>query len=99
MPLVNNAVRSGIAAAHNLQEKKEPFRGGLRTVGTHLFGWYLASTGMTESDRFFYEQEITVKKFTAKASLVDDTPIHGNSSLPRQAGKYWALSYCQSTIS
>ena len=25
MPLVNNAVRSGIAAAHNLQEKKNLF--------------------------------------------------------------------------
>ena len=47
-------------------KRKEPFRGGLRTVGTHLFGWYLASTGMTESDRFFYEQEITVKNLPLK---------------------------------
>ncbi len=53
MPLVNNAVRSGIAAARNLASKTTPFRGGLRTVGTQLFEWYLASTGLTESDQFF----------------------------------------------
>lgn len=56
-------------------------------MGTHLFGWYLASTGMTESDRFFYEQEITVKKFTAKASLVDDTPIHGKLIIAKTSGQ------------
>ena len=87
MPLVNNALRSGIAAARNLQEKKAPFRGGLRTVGTQLFGWYLASTGMTESDRFFYEQAITVKTFTAKASLIDATPIHGKLIIAKASGQ------------
>ena len=33
MPLVNNAVRSGIAAAHNLQEKKRTFSRRLTDSG------------------------------------------------------------------
>jgi NADPH-dependent 2,4-dienoyl-CoA reductase/sulfur reductase-like enzyme len=87
MPLVNNAVRSGIAAAQNLEEKQAPFRGGLRTVGTQLFGWYLASTGMTESDRFFYEKEIAVKNFTARASLIDTTVIYGKLIIEKASGQ------------
>lgn len=77
MPLVNNAIRSGVAAARNLREKKTPFRGGLRTVGTQLFDWYLASTGLTESDRFFYEEDIACHHVESQVSLFESTVIYG----------------------
>ncbi|OTN75573.1 hypothetical protein A5886_000647 [Enterococcus sp. 8G7_MSG3316] len=87
MPLVNNAIRSGAAAARNLAEKKVPFRGGLRTVGTQLFDWYLASTGLTESDRFFYEQDIVCHDFEARVSVFESTTIHGKLTIEAQSGR------------
>ncbi len=87
MPLVNNAVRSGIAAARNLASKTTPFRGGLRTVGTKLFGWYLASTGLTESDRFFFESPIVCHAFTAASSLFDPTQVHGKVMIEQASGR------------
>jgi NADPH-dependent 2,4-dienoyl-CoA reductase/sulfur reductase-like enzyme len=87
MPLVNNAVRSGIAAARNLANKTTPFRGGLRTVGTQLFEWYLASTGLTESDQFFYESPIVCHTFTATVSLFDSTQVHGKVMIEQASGR------------
>nr|WP_284251538.1 hypothetical protein [Tetragenococcus osmophilus] len=51
------------------------FKGGLRTIGTKIFGWYLASTGLIEEEAFVYSNEIATKSFTQSASLVDDTPV------------------------
>ncbi|WP_035052244.1 FAD-dependent oxidoreductase [Carnobacterium pleistocenium] len=65
IPLVNNAVRTGIVAAANLIKPKTAFVGSLRTIGTFLFGYYIASTGMTEAESVFsgrkvkaYHQEV-----------------------------------------
>lgn len=62
IPLVNNAVRTGIVAAANLVRPVMPFNGSLRTIGTSAFGYRIASTGMTESDSLFSDQPIGVER-------------------------------------
>ena len=61
-PLINNAVRSGITVANNLMQPTTPFNGSLRTIGTFAFGYYIASTGLTESESTFSKHEIAVKE-------------------------------------
>lgn len=52
--LVNNAIRTAKLAAANLNGPKKEDPGTLRTIGNHLFGYYLGSTGLTESEGIFY---------------------------------------------
>ena len=58
IPLVNNAVRTGIVAAANLMEPNMAFKGSLRTIGTSIFGYYIASTGVTETESLFTGQKV-----------------------------------------
>ena len=58
IPLVNNAVRTGIVAAANLTQQKMAFKGSLRTIGTFIFGYYIASTGITEAESMFTDQKV-----------------------------------------
>lgn len=67
IPLVNNAVRTGIVAAANLSEPKMAFKGSLRTIGTSIFGYYIASTGITEAESVFTDQ--TVKAYRQEVRL------------------------------
>lgn len=67
IPLVNNAVRTGIVAATNLVQPKMAFKGSLRTIGTFIFGYYIASTGMTEAESVFTGQ--TVKTYRQEVRL------------------------------
>lgn len=67
IPLVNNAVRTGIVAAKNLSEPKMAFKGSLRTIGTFIFGYYIASTGITEAESVFTDQ--TVKAYRQEVRL------------------------------
>lgn len=60
IPLVNNAVRTGIVAAANLVQPKMAFKGSLRTIGTFIFGYYIASTGMTEAESVFTGQKVKI---------------------------------------
>ncbi|MGM0123199.1 hypothetical protein IGI37_000565 [Enterococcus sp. AZ194] len=76
MPLINNAVRSGMAAAENLKQKTKVFKGGLRTIGTQLFGWYLASTGLLEAEAFNYPGKIATKSYQLSARLFSTEVIY-----------------------
>lgn len=67
IPLVNNAVRTGIVAAANLIQPEMAFKGSLRTIGTSIFGYYIASTGVTEAEILFTGQ--TVKAYRQKVYL------------------------------
>lgn len=69
IPLVNNAVRSGLVVAQNLVEHTTPFVGSIRTIGTKLVDHYVASTGLTEAEGSFYEQPISVAHVQQKSSL------------------------------
>jgi len=69
IPLVNNAVRSGLVVAQNLVEPTTPFVGSIRTIGTKLVDHYVASTGLTEAEGSFYEQPISVAHVQQKSSL------------------------------
>lgn len=73
-PLINNAVRSGITVANNLMQPTTPFNGSLRTIGTFAFGYYIASTGVTESESTFSNHEIAVKKETVPVNSLPNAP-------------------------
>jgi len=73
-PLVNNAVRTGITVANNLLQPKVPFKGSLRTIGTSAFGYYIASTGMTESESAFYERDFGTEKQTFPINALPNAP-------------------------
>ena len=66
IPLINNAIRTGMVAAANLVEPVLPFKGSLRTIGTSTFGYYIASTGMTEEESLFYSQPVTAVRQVVK---------------------------------
>lgn len=70
LPQISNAVRTGIVAASNLAEPMTPFEGGLRMIGTKLFGWYLASVGLLEAEAFIYPQKIATKTVNIPVSFV-----------------------------
>ncbi|WP_094243481.1 NAD(P)/FAD-dependent oxidoreductase [Tetragenococcus halophilus] len=76
LPQINHATRSGVIAAENLLKQEVKFTGGLRTIGTKAFGWYLASTGLIEEEAFVYKNEIAVKSFIQQFSLTDKTTIY-----------------------
>ena len=67
IPLVNNAVRTGIVAAANLIQPERTFKGSLRTIGTSILGYYIASTGVTEAESLFTGQ--TVKAYRQEVRL------------------------------
>ncbi|MGK0551472.1 FAD-dependent oxidoreductase [Enterococcus faecalis] len=76
LPLVNNAVRSGLVAACNLVRPTVAFSGSLRTIGTKLLDYYVASTGMTAAEGCFYSGEIAV---TSVEQVV--SPFTGNETI------------------
>ncbi|WP_086331985.1 FAD-dependent oxidoreductase [Candidatus Enterococcus mansonii] len=69
IPLVNNAVRTGLVVAQNLVENTTPFVGAIRTIGTKLVDYYVASTGLTEAEGLFYDQPIGVSHVEQKSAL------------------------------
>lgn len=73
-PLVNNAARTGVTVANNLLQPTMSFNGSLRTIGTYVFGYYIASTGMTESESAFSHYKVDVKKQTVPINSLPDAP-------------------------
>lgn len=67
IPVINNAVRTGMVAASNLIEPTTPFKGSLRTIGTKVFDHYIASTGITEAESVFIDRK--VKSYRQKVRL------------------------------
>lgn len=59
VPLVNNAIRTAVAASFNLNENRLSFKGSLRTIGSKIFGYFIASCGLTKEEAFFYPYETT----------------------------------------
>lgn len=74
-PLINNAVRSGIAVANNLTKSTTPFNGSLRTIGTFAFGYYIASTGITESESTFSNHKIATKRESVPLNSLPNAPM------------------------
>ncbi|MBM6615381.1 FAD-dependent oxidoreductase [Desemzia sp. RIT804] len=68
IPLINNAIRTGMVAAANLVEPILPFKGSLRTIGTSAFDYYIASTGMTEEESLFYTHPVSAVRQKIKLS-------------------------------
>lgn len=67
--LANNAVRTGIVVADNLLKPQTKFIGTARTIGTKVFGYYIASTGMTETESIFFDEKVASIHMTQPASL------------------------------
>lgn len=73
IPLINNAVRTGIVAAANLMEPTVTFNGSLRTIGTSIFGHYIASTGMTEAESLFTNQKVKTRRQTVRLNSLPNS--------------------------
>lgn len=73
IPLINNAVRTGIVAAANLMEPTVTFNGSLRTIGTSIFGHYIASTGMTEAESLFTNQKVKTRLQTVRLNSLPNS--------------------------
>lgn len=67
--LVNNAIRTAKLAAANLAGLKEEDSGTLRTIGNYLFGYYLGSTGLTESEGIFYSAPLRTQTLELPINL------------------------------
>lgn len=76
LPQINHAIRSGSVAAENLFTAQTKLSAGLRTLGTEIFGSYLATTGLIEADAFFYPEEIGTYSFEQKSSLISENKIY-----------------------
>lgn len=88
VPLVNNAVRTGMLVVENLEQPTVKFIGSIRTLGTKLFDYYLASTGVTETESIFYDAEIAVNRVTQPLSLSHATEIiEGKLIYNRETGR------------
>lgn len=62
-PLVSNAVNTGIFVANTLTGRNTlPFSGIQKTTATKLFGFYLGSTGLSEEEAPYYEQQVATVK-------------------------------------
>jgi NADPH-dependent 2,4-dienoyl-CoA reductase/sulfur reductase-like enzyme len=86
--LVNNAVRTGIVVADNLVHSQTPFIGSARTIGTKVFGYYIASTGMTEAESIFFDQKIAVSHVSQPVSLFNkEQTINGKLIYNAVSGK------------
>ncbi|TSB46607.1 FAD-dependent oxidoreductase [Alkalicoccobacillus porphyridii] len=66
IPLATNAVRMGTIAAHNIIGNKVKYRGTQGTSGLKLYDLNMASTGVTESNAFFFG--LNVKSITIDES-------------------------------
>lgn len=75
--LTNNAVRAGVVVVDNLIEPQTVFIGSARTIGTKVFDYFIASTGMTEAESIFFDEEISTKYVTQSSSLFNQEPIKG----------------------
>ena len=75
IPLINNAVRTGIVAATNLIDPVIEFKGSLRTIGTKFFGYYIASTGMTEAESLFTNQKVKTCRQNVPLTSLPNTEI------------------------
>jgi len=75
IPLINNAVRTGIVAATNLIDPVIEFKGSLRTIGTNFFGYYIASTGMTEAESLFTNQKVKTCRQNVPLTSLPNTEI------------------------
>lgn len=86
--LTNNAVRTGVVVVDNLIKPQTKFIGTARTIGTKVFGYYIASVGMTETESIFFDEEIAVNHVTQPASLFNkQDSIHGKLVYNAVSGK------------
>jgi NADPH-dependent 2,4-dienoyl-CoA reductase/sulfur reductase-like enzyme len=86
--LVNNAVRTGVVVADNLVKPQTVFVGTARTIVTKTFGYYIASTGMTETESIFFDEEIAVTYVSQPSSLFNkQKAINGKLVYSTVSGK------------
>ncbi|WP_414839117.1 FAD-dependent oxidoreductase [Carnobacterium sp. TMP28] len=96
--LVNNAVRTGIVVADNLVHPLTPFIGSARTIGTKVFGYYIASTGMTEAESIFFDQKIAVSHVSQPVSLFNkQQTINGKLIYNAVSGKILGAQFISKT--
>ena len=70
-------MRAGVVVVDNLIEPQTVFIGSARTIGTKVFDYFIASTGMTEAESIFFDEEISTTYVTQSSSLFNQEPIKG----------------------
>lgn len=76
LPLVTNAYRTGVAAASNiLTEEKIPLSKVQRTIVSKLFGFYLASSGINETEAPYhgFQTSSITKTYTQQRLITEET--------------------------
>ena len=74
-PLISQAIQTGIVCAKNIFDKKEKMVPIIRTIGIKLFDYYLASTGLTESESFMYDGQVRTKTLEVSLSATQSKKI------------------------
>lgn len=65
LPMVNNAVHTATVAAFNLTAERLPFKGSLRAIGSQVFGYFIASCGLTEEEARLYDLNVAAIRLTS----------------------------------
>lgn len=97
LPQINHAVRSGMTAAANLVRPTKKFRGGLRMIGTKLFGWYLASVGLLESEAFLYPKELMIKTTIIPVSTTSKETLYCKLIIERKTQRLLGVQLLSQT--
>lgn len=62
MPLISHAIQTGELCAKNLVSLQEKMTPVVRTIGTYLFDYYLASCGLTEEEAYMYHDAPVISR-------------------------------------
>ncbi|MGO2265493.1 FAD-dependent oxidoreductase [Vagococcus salmoninarum] len=87
LSLTNNAIRTALVAVENLTKPTTKFIGSARTIGTKVFDHYIGSTGMTESESIFFDEEIAVSYVSQPATLFNSELVHSKLVYSQQTGR------------
>lgn len=84
LPFVNNAMITGRLAAMNALGLSEPLQPVVRVMGSHLFGLYIASAGLTEEEAKLYHRILTLTQVHTDES---DGPITLKLIIKQETGQ------------
>lgn len=87
LSLTNNAIRTALVAVENLTKPTTKFIGSARTIGTKVFDHYIGSTGMTESESIFFDDEIAVSYVSQSATMFNPETVQAKLVYSQKTGQ------------
>ena len=61
LPMIHHAIMTGRMAARNLQKRIAPIKRAQRVVSSHVFGYYITSLGLTESETSLWLESKSIR--------------------------------------